>query len=139
MFVAENSGIRPSDLESLFYNGFDNPESFQLAKTDELRALGLSEDAADLFDKIQATMEVYREYVATNGPYQSSAPGYGGSSQQIDEAEQADEVDPLPPAKISEHAKPITRMLMLGAVGKKPAVHHNVYLREKTHMHMAGK
>ena len=52
MFVAENSGIRPSDLESLFYNGFDNPESFQLAKTDELRALGLSEDAADLFDKI---------------------------------------------------------------------------------------
>ena len=31
MFVAENSGIKPADLELLFYNGFDNPESFQLA------------------------------------------------------------------------------------------------------------
>ena len=36
MFVAENSGIRPTDLELLFYNGFDNPESFQLAQVDEL-------------------------------------------------------------------------------------------------------
>ena len=30
-------------------------------------------------------------------------------------------------------------MLMLGAVGKKPAVHHAPYLREKTHLQMAGK
>ena len=28
---------------------------------------------------------------------------------------------------------------MLGAVGKKPAVHHAPYLREKTHLQMAGK
>ena len=52
MFVAENSGIKPVDLETLFYNGFDNPESFQLAQADELRVLGVSEDADDLFDKI---------------------------------------------------------------------------------------
>ena len=28
---------------------------------------------------------------------------------------------------------------MLGAVGKKPAVHHAPYLREKTHLQMANK
>ena len=81
MFVAENLGIRPADLELLFYNGFDNPESFQLAQAEELRALGVSEEPEDLFDKIQATMEVYRDYVATNGPYPSQEPGYGGLQQ----------------------------------------------------------
>lgn len=44
MFIAENSGIRPADLEKLFYNGFDNPESFQLITADELQALGVSEE-----------------------------------------------------------------------------------------------
>ena len=52
MFVAENAGIAPADLELLFYNGFDNPESFQLAQPDELRDLGVSEDPVMLFDKI---------------------------------------------------------------------------------------
>ena len=69
MFVAEHSGIRPDDLEKLFYNGFDNPESFNLISEDELRALQTLEDPLDLFDKIQATMEVYRDYVAANGHY----------------------------------------------------------------------
>ena len=77
MFVAENSGIRPADLELLFYNGFDNPESFSLVQADELRALGVSEEPIDLYDKIQATMEVYRDYVSNNGPYVSREPGYG--------------------------------------------------------------
>ena len=36
MFVAENSGIRPDDLEKLFYSGFDNPESFQMISAEEL-------------------------------------------------------------------------------------------------------
>ena len=36
MFVAENSGLRPDDLEKLFYNGFDNPESFSLVTAEEL-------------------------------------------------------------------------------------------------------
>ena len=73
MFVAENSGLKPDDLERLFYNGFDNPESFGMITETELRSLGISEDPLDALDKIQATMEVYKDYTATNGPYQVSA------------------------------------------------------------------
>ena len=73
MFVAENAGIRPEDLEKLFYNGFDNPESFQMITADDLQALGVSEEPLELLDTIQATMEVYRDYVAKNGFYQSEA------------------------------------------------------------------
>ena len=39
MFVAEHSGLRPDDLEKLFYNGFDNPESFSMITEEDLRAL----------------------------------------------------------------------------------------------------
>ena len=70
MFVAEHSGLRPDDLEKLFYNGFDNPESFSMITEEDLRALQTQEDPLDLFDKVQATMEVYRDYVSANGPYQ---------------------------------------------------------------------
>ena len=70
MFVAENSGIRPDDLEKLFYNGFDNPESFALVQEEELRMLGVLEEPLDLVDKIAATMEVYRDYTQANGLYQ---------------------------------------------------------------------
>ena len=83
MFVAENSGIRPEDLEKLFYNGFDNPESFQLISAEELRELSVSEDPMDLSDKIKATMEVYKDYVATNGPYRSNVPPYNEGDPQI--------------------------------------------------------
>ena len=34
MFVADNSGIKPDDLEKLFYNGFDNSESFLMVTPD---------------------------------------------------------------------------------------------------------
>ena len=71
MFVAENSGIRPEDLEKLFYNGFDNAESFSLVQIDTLEQLGVTEDPTSLFDKINATVEVYRDYVSKNGPYVS--------------------------------------------------------------------
>ena len=69
MFIAENSGLKPDDLEKLFYNGFDNPESFGMISETELRSLGCSEDPFDALDKIQATMEVYREFTAANGAY----------------------------------------------------------------------
>lgn len=36
MYVAEVSEIPPDELEKLFYNGFDNPESIQLITLDEL-------------------------------------------------------------------------------------------------------
>ena len=70
MFVAENSGIVTEDLEKLFYNGFDNPESFSMITEEDLRALQTQEDPLDLFDKVQATMEVYRDFVSANGAYQ---------------------------------------------------------------------
>ena len=81
MFVAENSGIRPEDLEKLFYNGFDNPESFQLISAEELRELSVGEDPMDLSDKIKATMEVYKDYVATHGAYRSNVPPYNEGDQ----------------------------------------------------------
>jgi len=30
MYIAEVSQIHPDDLEKLFYNGFDNPDSIEL-------------------------------------------------------------------------------------------------------------
>lgn len=71
MFVAENSGIRPDDLEKLFYNGFDNVESFTLLNAEQLQQLETLEEPTSLFDKIMATVEVYRDYVKKSGPYVS--------------------------------------------------------------------
>ena len=45
MFVAENSGILTEDLERLFYNGFDNPESFGLIRGEDLKKLGVEEES----------------------------------------------------------------------------------------------
>ena len=39
MFVADNSGIKPDDLEKLFYNGFDNSESFAMVTVEQLDQL----------------------------------------------------------------------------------------------------
>ena len=36
MFVAEFSDIGPEDLERLFYNGFDNPESMEMLEEADL-------------------------------------------------------------------------------------------------------
>jgi hypothetical protein len=36
MFVAEHSDIDTDDLEKLFYNGFDNPESLSMLAIDTL-------------------------------------------------------------------------------------------------------
>jgi len=52
MFVAENSGIRAEDLEKLFYNGFDNPESFSMLSEEDLIALGVEEEPIDLLEKV---------------------------------------------------------------------------------------
>jgi hypothetical protein len=43
MFIAEVSEIAPEDLEKLFYNGFDNPESLELCSQEELTQLGVSD------------------------------------------------------------------------------------------------
>ena len=72
MFVAENSGIITEDLEKLFYNGFDNPESFSLIKEEDLGQLGMQEGTNLVFDKIQATLEVWREYLQKTGANQGN-------------------------------------------------------------------
>jgi hypothetical protein len=36
MFIAEVSQIHPDDLEKLFYNGFDNPDSVELCTEQDL-------------------------------------------------------------------------------------------------------
>ena len=43
MFIAEYSEVHPDDLEKLFYNGFDNPDSIELCTEEELTKLGVSE------------------------------------------------------------------------------------------------
>ena len=43
MFIAEVSQISPDDLEKLFYNGFDNPESIEMCSLDDLMQLKVSE------------------------------------------------------------------------------------------------
>lgn len=146
MFVAENSMLRPDDLEKLFYNGFDNPESFQLITPEELQALGTLEEPTVLYDKIMATMEVYREYVAANGNYVSSQRDNNTNAAVIDEVneEGRDTVNrsytaQVPPARVPKSAKPITIQLMLGKVASKPKIHHMPHLKEKTHLQMASK
>jgi hypothetical protein len=66
MFVAEHSDIDPNDLEKLFYNGFDNPESLSMLTIEQLTDLGLS-DATTVLAKVEATLEVYHELLENGG------------------------------------------------------------------------
>ena len=43
MYIAEVSQITPDDLEKLFYNGFDNPESMEMCSLEDLQQLNVSE------------------------------------------------------------------------------------------------
>ena len=66
MFVAEHSDIDTEDLEKLFYNGFDNPESLSMLALDQLEDLGIS-DPHTVLAKIEATLEVYNELIENGG------------------------------------------------------------------------
>ena len=48
MYIAEVSEVHPDDLEKLFYNGFDNPDSMELCTEHDLAELGVSEPALTL-------------------------------------------------------------------------------------------
>lgn len=58
MFVAEHSEIGPDDLEKLFYNGFDNPESMELITKDDLKELAVS-DIQIVLDKLRNVLQIY--------------------------------------------------------------------------------
>jgi hypothetical protein len=54
-------------------------------------------------------------------------------------AAQEDIADTYPAPLIDANAKPITRMLLLGATGKRPVVHHAPYLTAMSHLKMSRK
>ena len=66
MFVAEHSDIDNEDLEKMFYNGFDNPESLSMLNIDTLAEIGVS-NPTTILAKIEATLEVYGELVQNGG------------------------------------------------------------------------
>jgi len=66
MFVAEHSDIDADDLEKMFYNGFDNPESLSMLTIETLAEIGLS-NPTTVLAKIEATLEVYSELVQNGG------------------------------------------------------------------------
>ena len=66
MFVAEHSDIQTDDLERLFYNGFDNPESLSMLNLEQLQELQIS-DPSTVLAKIEATLEVYTEIMENGG------------------------------------------------------------------------
>jgi len=136
MFVAENSGICPEDLEKLFYNGFDDPHSFELLTIDQLQALGVNEDVTALFDKIMATVEVYNDYFAKNGAYVSVEQRQLASSDLQNSSVGAEFLmsenqtifEEVPQAAVPKNAKPITEQLLLGKFALKPRIQHNLHL-----------
>lgn len=60
MFIAEVSEIHPDDLEKLFYNGFDNPDSMELCTEDDLVKLGVSDPELTL-QRLKLTTRAYLE------------------------------------------------------------------------------
>ena len=60
MYVAEVSEIPPDDLEKLFYNGFDNPESIELCTIDNLEKLGI-ENADEVIQRLLFTVQFWKE------------------------------------------------------------------------------
>ena len=62
MFIAEVSEIHPDDLEKLFYNGFDNPDSIEMCTKEDLVKLGVSEPDKTL-QRLKMTNKAYLEQV----------------------------------------------------------------------------
>lgn len=60
MYIAEVSQITPDDLEKLFYNGFDNPESIEMCSIADLQQLNVFEPEIVL-QRLQLSLKAYRE------------------------------------------------------------------------------
>jgi hypothetical protein len=60
MYIAEVSQIPPDDLEKLFYNGFDNPESIELCTVEDLNELGI-QNAEETHQRLLVTVQYYKE------------------------------------------------------------------------------
>ena len=119
MFVAENSGIVTEDLEKLFYNGFDNPESFGLVRQEDLKQLQIEEDTSLVFDKIQATMEVWKEYTEGGGMNGNNVYTIPEDANEVN-ATIDQSASKLPPPKLPKDARVLTRDLLLGKMLSKP-------------------
>jgi len=55
MYVAEVSELQPDDLEKLFYNGFDNPDSIELCTEENLEKLGI-ENPEEAMQRLHLTI-----------------------------------------------------------------------------------
>ena len=60
MFIAEASEIHPDDLEKLFYNGFDNPDSIELCTEEDLGKLGVA-DPEMVLQRLKLTTKAFLE------------------------------------------------------------------------------
>ena len=130
MFIAEVSEIMPEDLEKLFYNGFDNPESLELCSPEDLQQLGVSDPAA-IHQRLQDTLQAYREV-------QPPVESYDLANEQLQNDQiQEEEVDETPEEIVlPKDARNLSREILLGAQLKKPVVTHRQWLEAMTHLKM---
>ena len=123
MFVAEVSEIGPDDLEKLFYNGFDNPESLELASVEDLAALGVA-DPEFTCQRLKDTLMAYKSVPKPEEPVQEEP-----ARQVVYETD-----EPLP--NVPSDARNLHRDLLLGAQIRKPVITHRQFLEAMTHLKM---
>lgn len=124
MFIAEVSEIGPDDLEKLFYNGFDNPESLELATAEDLAALGIS-NADDVCQRLKDTVQAYRSV---------PQPEPEGVLEQVERTVIYETEEPLP--NVPSDARALNRDMLLGAQIRKPVITHRQFLEAMTHLKM---
>jgi hypothetical protein len=143
MFVAEHSDIETEDIERLFYNGFDNPESLSMLNLEQLQELQIS-DPAIVLAKIEATLEVYTEIMENGGkinPVEAIQEHPEEDSRLISKAE----IRPIleePLVPVPKDGKELSREIMLGNLptsNKKLGMSKKEILDSMTHLHMANK
>ena len=128
MYVAEVSQIAPDDLEKLFYNGFDNPESIELAKKQDLEELGI-ENADDVLTRLQVTVQYYRE----SGTDQEAA----ACDNNPDMFSYEDSEIQMP--ELPKNARNLSYDLLLGDMKNHSTLKHKPYLDAMTHLMMNKK
>ena len=142
MFVAEHSDIDPNDLEKLYYNGFDNPESLSMLNIDQLQELGVS-DPAIILAKIEATLEVFNEIIENGGKFGShSAEAIQEQPRDMEQSVLTSPPTEEPELILPKDAKEISRDLMLGLLPnsiKRAGMSKKEILDTMTHLHLSEK
>lgn len=132
MYVAEVSEIPPEDLEKLFYNGFDNPDSIELCTIENLVQLQV-ENAEEVLQRLHLTIQFWRE--KEGGQQQEKNMFDYEANGSVEEEEEEDLLMP----NLPNDARNLTYDLLLGDTKKKPRQFHLPYLNEMTHLKMQKK